>query len=134
MAQGFATSLRNTIMNAITAAIDAGATGGKIRVYNGAQPATGGTVTTLLAEATYSVTSYGASVAGGITANAITGGTGLVADDGTWVRIVDSDDVFVIDGDFDVTSSGAFMEANTVTFSIGVAFGVTGSILTDGNP
>lgn len=134
MTIGYVTSLRNTVMAAITAAIDAGASGGKIRVYDGTQPATGGTVTTLLAEATFSVTSYGAPSVGVITANSITGGTGLVAADGTWVRLLDSDDVFVIDGDFDVTASGAFMEANTVTFSIGVAFEVTGSVLTEGNP
>ena len=54
MALGFATTLRTARASQIVAAIDAGAGAGKLRLYNGTRPATGGTVTTLLAELTFS--------------------------------------------------------------------------------
>ena len=52
-----AIELADTLVNAradlITAARDAGASGGHIRIYNGTRPSKGGTVTTLLGELTF---------------------------------------------------------------------------------
>ena len=44
---GLSTTLRNAMLDAITTAIG---TSGKVRIYSGTRPATGGTATTLLAE------------------------------------------------------------------------------------
>jgi len=119
-------------MTQISAAIDAGSVGGKIRFYDGTRPATGGTVTTLGGTVTYQTTSYGTAAAGAITANTpLVDGTGVAAITTTWARILDSDDVFVMDAD--VATSGADINVNTTTMSIGVNIAVTASVLTAGN-
>ena len=124
-------TIRNAMMDAISAAIDAGATGGLIRFYNGAQPVKGGTVTTLLGTVTFAATSYNGAVAGAMTANAIVPGVGVGDADATWFRVVDSNLVFVMDGTVGV--SGADINLNTITISTGIDIDVTSSVLTAGN-
>lgn len=134
MALGFLEALRNNIMDEVTALVDAGAGAGLLRIYDGTQPATGGTVTTLLAELTLSDPSFGAAVSAAITANAITGDTS--ADNtgtATWFRIVDSNIVFVLDGTVGLVASGADLELNTVAITAGVAVDISSMVLTAGN-
>jgi len=52
MTVGLSTTVRNNRLTQILNAIDLGAGPGLIRIYDGSRPATGGTVTTKLAELT----------------------------------------------------------------------------------
>lgn len=131
MALGLATSLRNTRQNAVTAAIDAGAGPGLLRIYDGTRPATGGAATTLLAELTFSDPSYSAASAGAITANPVNSDPAANADGtATWARIVDSNGTFVMDAD--VSTAGADINLNSTSIVTGLQVEITSSILTDG--
>jgi hypothetical protein len=132
MALGLVVALRNTRLDAITAAIDAG-TAGLLRIYDGSRPATGGAATNLLAELTFSDPSAGAAAAGVLTFSAITAdasanGTG----NATWYRIVTSAAAFVLDGS--VGTSGADINFNSVAFVTGGNVAVTSLVFTEGNP
>lgn len=100
MALGLVAALRNNMLDEITALIDAGAGPGKLRIYSGTRPATGGTATTLLAELALSDPSAPAATGGTLTFNAVTDDSSADASGlATWFRILDSDNNFVIDGD-----------------------------------
>jgi hypothetical protein len=75
--------------------------GGKLRIYDGAQPATADTAVTaqtLLAELSFSATAFGPAVNGVATANAITGTTALATGIATWFRTVTAGGAAVFDG------------------------------------
>lgn len=132
MTVAYIAALRNTRLNAVTSQIDAGSGAGKLRIYNGTRPATGGTATTLLAELTFSDPSFPAASAGAMTANAITqdssaDNTGTA----TWARIVDSDNNFVMD--MDVGTSGSDLNLSTVSIVAAAAVQVTSCVITAGN-
>ena len=134
MAICYTDTTRNNRLTQVSNAIDAGATGGNIRIYNGTRPACGGTPTTLLSELTFSTTSFGAPAAGVITANAITDdasadSTGTA----TWFRIVDSNATFVSDGSVGVTGSGADLELNSVAIGVGQVVSISSFAITEGN-
>lgn len=132
MALGFATALRNACMDAI--ATYAG-TSCKLRIYNGTQPATGGAATTLLAELTCNATAFaGAASSGVLTLNAITSDSSADASGtATWFRITKSDGTtHVMDGT--VSTSGADLNFDTVTFVAGAVVAVSSFTITDGNP
>ena len=132
MALGFAATLRNNMLDEITALIDAGATGGLIRIYDGARPATGGAATTLLAELAFSTTSFPAASAGSMTASAITDDSSANATGtATWFRVVDDLATFVFDGD--VGTSGSDLNLNTTSISSGGTVSITSFVLNAGN-
>lgn len=86
--------LSNTAANAAADAACALANSGKLRIFDGAQPATADTAITtqvLLAELTMNATAFGAAVAGVATANAITSDTSA-NNSGTasWFRLFES--------------------------------------------
>jgi len=72
MALAYSTTLRNTMLDAIDDAVNAGAGAGLLRIYDGSRPATGGAATTLLAELTFSDPAFGAASSGTLTASTIT--------------------------------------------------------------
>ena len=118
MALGFATGLRNAMADAITT-FAGGA--GKLRIYSGTRPATGGTATTLLAELTLNATFAPAASGGVLTLNAVTSDTS--ADNSgtaTWFRIVKSDGTtHVMDGSVGATGSGADLELDNTSIVAG---------------
>lgn len=133
MVLGLATALRNSRLNDIRDAIDAGSGAGLLRVYDGTRPATGGAATTLLAELTFSdpcapSASGGTLTFSAITADASANATGTA----TWCRMVDSTGAFVADGS--VGTSGADYNLNTVSITVGVQVSCTSAVLTEGNP
>jgi hypothetical protein len=133
MALGFVTALRNARADQITAKMDAGSGPGKLRIYDGSRPATGGSATTLLAELTLSDPSAGAAAGGVLTLNAITPDASANATGtATWARIVDSDGNFVTD--MSVGTAGADVNLNTTSIVAGAAVSVTSAVLTEGNP
>lgn len=113
MALAANTTIVNNMMDEITTAIDAGAGAGYLRIYDGTQPAKGGTPTTLLAELRFSDPSFGAASAGIITAGNITQDATPAADGtATWFRVTDSNNVFVLDG---VVGSDLVLTTSTIS-------------------
>lgn len=133
MTLGINATVRNARLNAIRDAIDAGATGGFLRVYDGVRPATGGTATILLAELTFSDPCAAAATGGKLTFSAITADASANATGtATWCRIVDSTGAFVADGS--VGTSGADYNLNTTAITAGVQVSCTSAEITEGNP
>jgi hypothetical protein len=93
---------------------------GLVRIYDGAQPATGDTAITtqnLLVTLTLNSTAFPAAVAGVLTANAITSGTAGASGDAAWARILTSGATAVFDG------SVGTSDANIVLSSVTIASG-----------
>lgn len=123
--------------NAIADAVAARCSGGSIKVYDGAQPATGDTAVTtqtLLATCTFGTPAFAAAVAGVATANAITQDASADASGtASWFRVLDSSGNPVMDGtvgvgsgfDCDVVSTavvaGAAFPINAMTITAPVA-------------
>ena len=105
--------------NAAAAAIAALCNGGKLRIYDGAQPATADTALTtqnLLAEFAFANPAFGAagsgieSVAGALIATVLRAGTA------TWARIVQSDgSTVVMDGTVGVSNANVILNAVTLS-------------------
>lgn len=133
MAAGFATSLRTNRATQILNAMDAGSAGAKIRLYNGTRPATGGTVTTLLAELTCATTSgtvtNGVFTLGAITQDSSADATGTA----TWARIVDSDGNFVMDVSVTATGGGGDITMGSTSLIAGVPVAAISFVITEGN-
>ena len=133
MALGFATTLRTARASQIVAAIDAGAGAGKLRLYNGTRPATGGAVTTLLAELTFSdpcgTVTNGVLTFNSITSDASADNTGTA----TWFRIVDSTGAFVLDGTITVTGGGGDITMTSTSIQAGVTVDATSLVFTEDN-
>jgi hypothetical protein len=130
MAIGMAVGLRNSRLDAITAFAGGSA---KLRIYNGTQPATGGTVTTLLAELTCNATFAPAASGALLTLNAITQDTTADATGtATWARIVKADGTTHV-MDLTVGTTGADINLNTVSIVAGAAVSVTSATITEAN-
>lgn len=134
MAFKLATAIRNSRMTDIITAIDAGPSAGKINIYSGTRPATGGTATTLIASLTLSDPSFPAPVNGVATANAITADSSAAASGTmTWARITTSVGAFVMDCDVGLTASGADIKFPSVAVSSGQTVSISSFVLTDSN-
>lgn len=133
MAIAYVTALRNTRMDAIDDACNAGSGAALIRIYDGTRPATGGTATTLLAELTASDPMFGASASGVLTASAITQDSSANATGtATWFRVVDSSGTAVMDGN--VGTSGSDLNLTTTSITATQPVSITSFVLTEGNP
>jgi hypothetical protein len=130
MALGYATTLRNTRLDAITTAVG---NAGKLRIYSGTRPATGGAVTTLLAELICGSPFAPAASGGVLTPNALTQDS--AADNtgtATWFRVVTSANAFVFDGD--VAASGSDLNLTSTSIITGGTVSVSTFTITGGNP
>lgn len=123
---------RNAHLNAIRDAVDAGAAGGKIKIYSGTQPANADASlsgNTLLGTLTFSGTSAPNASAGVLTFSTITEDSSADATNtATWARITDSDDATVFD--CDVGTSGATINLNTTSIVAGGPIRITSFTLT----
>lgn len=128
MALGYSAALRNAQLDQISAQAGSGA---KIRIYDGARPATGGTVTNLLAEFTLSGAFAPAASGGVLTPNTPPGTTGTANGTATWYRIVTAANAFVMDGS--AGTSGTDMILSTASISTGLPLTVTSHTITAGN-
>ena len=129
MATGYNLLLRQAQLDAITTFAGALAT---LRVYSGVQPATGGAVTTLLAQFTlgspYAPASSAATLSPTLPANVNAGATGTA----TWFRVYKADGTTqVIDGTCGTT--GTDMILNTTSLVSGNPVSVTAWTVTRGN-
>lgn len=129
MTVGMSSALRNARLDAITTAAGASAL---LRIYDGTRPATGGTVTTKLAELTCNATFAPSASGGTLTLNAISSDTSADATGtATWARIVTSGATFVLD--CSVGTSGTDIVLNTVSLVSGATVAVTSAVFTEGN-
>ncbi len=131
MALGYPTSLRNSQLDQITTAIG---TSGKVRIYSGTRPATGGAATTQLAELPLSATAAPAAASGVLTLNAIT--TDSAADatgTASWFRVLTSASAAVIDGTVTATGGGGDMQLVTTSITAGQPVEITSFTVTAGN-
>lgn len=132
MAIGLSTTVRNNRLTQIVNALDSGASGGFRKFYDGTRPATGGTVTNLLATLTLSKP-CGTVGAGVLTGAAITGAnaTGGTNTPATWARMTDLAGVFV--ADVSVGTSGTdIILAGSANMTTGQPVSVTSWSITEG--
>ena len=133
MALALTTALRNAHLDAITAAIDAGAGAGVVRIYDGARPASGGTATTLLGTVTCTDPAAPAASGGVLTFNAFTEDSSADATGtASWARIEDSAGAWVMD--MDVGTSGTELVMSTTSITAGGPIRIDSGSLTAGNP
>lgn len=133
MALAYATTLRNSRLDAINTAANAGAGAALLRIYDGTRPASGGTATTLLAELTFTDPAFGAAGSGIITASAITQDASANATGtATWFRVVDSSATFVMDGN--VGTSGSDLNMTTTAIVSTQPVSCSSFVITEGNP
>ena len=125
MAAGYSTALRNAQLDAITTAVG---NAGKLALYDGTRPATGGAATTKLAEFTLGSPFAPGAAAGVLSPTLPADTTGLAAGTATWGRITTSGGTFVID-----LGVGTDITLNTTTVSVGVTCSVTSFSITRGN-
>jgi len=125
MAAGYSTTLRNAQLDAITTAVG---NAGKLALYDGVRPATGGAATTKLAEFTLGTPFAAGAAAGVLSPTLPSDTTGIAAGTATWGRITTSAGTFVID-----LGVGTDITLNTTTVSVGVACSVTSFSITRGN-
>jgi len=111
------TALRNAMLDAITTAIG---TSGKLKIYDGTQPATVTTsisTQTLLATLPLSSTAAAAASSGVLTFNAITQANAVAGSTATWYSVTKSDDTRIVEGS--VGTSSADLVLNTTTIVSG---------------
>lgn len=127
MAAGYTTTLRNAQLDALTTFVGSGA---KLRIYDGARPATGGTVTNLLVELTLGTPFAPAASGGVLSPNLPTPVNATGTGTATWFRVVKADGTtHCLDG-----SVGSEMSLNTSAVSSGLQVSITGWTVTRGNP
>lgn len=127
------TQLSNTGRNAALDALTALFNSGKLRIYDGSQPANANTALsgqTLLAELTFNATAFGAAASGVATANAITSDSSADATGtASWFRCVKSDGTTVL-MDGTVGTSGANANFNSTAIQSGATVAITAMTLT----
>jgi hypothetical protein len=130
MTTGYSSTLRNAQLDAITTAVGSA---GKLAIYDGTRPATGGTATNKLAEFTLG-SPFAAAASGAVLSPTLPSNTnGLLAGTATWFRITTSGGTFVIDGS--AGTSGTDLVLNTASIAVGTAnVAITAFTITRGNP
>jgi len=129
------TATRNSRMNLIRDAIDAGSGAGTIKIYTGTQPANANAAlsgNTLLATLTFSDPCAASASSGVLTFSAITeDSTADASGTATWARIADSAGNTVFDCDVGITGSGATLIINSADISAGGPVRMTSFTLTE---
>lgn len=126
---GYSIELRNAKLVANTSVIG---NGGKLEIYSGAMPATGGPEGTLLAVFTLG-SPFAPAPSNGVQSPTLPAATTGVAN-GTagWARVTKADGTTAV-MDLTVGTSGAQLNLNTLTISTGVAVSVTSWTITAGD-
>lgn len=131
MTTGYAANLRNAQLDAITTFIG---NGGKLQIYDGTRPATGGTATTKLSEHTCGSPFAPGASAGVLSPTLPANVNALASGTATWFRGTTSGGTFGIDGSVGIAGSGADLIINSTSLISGVAVAVIAWTITRGNP
>jgi hypothetical protein len=126
------TASRNAAAKAIGDLVDAGTGAGTLKIYSGAQPATGDTAEsgTLLATVLFADPGFAAPSSGTINATDPAAVTGVAAGTAGWFRVEDSAGNNVYDGSVTATGGGGDLTLATTTISIGVTVDITALSIT----
>ena len=130
MATGYSTTLRNAQLDAITTAVGSA---GKLQIYDGARPTTGGTATNKLAEFTLGSPFAAAAATATLSPTLPSNVSGLFAGTATWFRITTSGGTFVIDGSVTATGGGGDLQLNSTTVSVGATVSISSFSISRGN-
>lgn len=126
MAIRLATAARNAAVDAVVDLIDAGAGAGTLKIYSGAQPATGNDEGTgLLATVTFADPAFGAAATGTASATDPAAVTGTAAGTAASFVIEDSTGANVFNGTVTATGGGGDLQLSTTTISVGVTVDIT---------
>ena len=129
MALGFVTTLRNNMLDEITAQIGSS---GLLRIYSGSRPATGGAETTQLAQLALSATAAPAASGGALTFSSISDDTSADATGtATWARLCTSAGAAVVD--MSVGQGSGDLSFDSTSFVAGGTVSVTSLVITAGN-
>ena len=122
------TQLSDLVANAQADVTTALANDGYVRIYDGAQPATGDTAITtqtMLAELRFGATAFGAATGGVATANAlITDESAAATGTASWFRVFASDGSTAL-WDGSVGTSGANMTVSSTAFQAGAEVSIS---------
>jgi hypothetical protein len=129
MTTGYSATLRNAQLDAITTAVGSA---GKLQIYDGTRPATGGTATNKLAEFTLGSPFAAASSAGVLSPTLPANVSGLLAGTATWYRITTSGGTFVMDGSAGTSATDLIL--NSASIGVGATVSITAHTITCGNP
>lgn len=130
------TAARNAACDSVVDLLDAGAAAPKLRIYSGTQPAGPDTAIgaqVLLAELAMDATAaFGASGTGtaNLDATPVLSATGLAAGTAAWFRMLDSNNLAVIDGSAGLSAGSPDLTLNTTTISVGVTVEVSAGSIT----
>ena len=132
MAVRIADTVRNSRVDLIRSTIDAGATGGLLRIYAGSKPTKGGTPAGLLLAEIVLADPCGTSTGGVLTittprTDTSANNTGAAA----FFYLTDSTGAFVCDGD--VATSGSDLNVTTTAIVSGQPVEITSLTITEGN-
>ena len=132
MAVRIADTVRNSRVDLIRSTIDAGATGGLLRIYSGSKPAKGSAPAGLLLAEIVLADPCGSSTGGVLTittprTDTSANNTGTAA----FFYLTDSTGAFVCDGD--VATSGSDLNVTTTSIVSGQPVEVTSLTITEGN-
>jgi hypothetical protein len=129
-----AAAVRNSMLNVIRNAIDAGGGAGTLKIYGDTQPTNGDTAIgsqTLLATLTFSDPSASDASGGVLTFSVITEDSAADAtEQANWARIEDSTGAEVFDCDVTATGGGGTIELNTVAIVTGGPVQITSFTVT----
>ena len=125
--------VRTTRVDAILNAVDAGATGGFLRVYSGSKPVTKGAAPAGLLLADILLADPCGASTGGVLTLTVPRTDTAANNSGTasFFYLVDSTGAFVCDGD--VAVSGSDLNVTTTTIVAGQPVDITSLTITDGN-
>lgn len=112
MTLALSTAVKNARLHALTDAIDGGSGAGKLLIYDGTRPATGGAITTHNLLVTQLFADPSAGSISGTTLTLALGASVLASHTGvaSWARITDSAGTFVADMDVGASGSGKEVE------------------------
>jgi hypothetical protein len=132
MAVRIADTVRNSRVDLIRSTIDAGATGGLLRIYAGSKPTKGGTPAGLLLAEIVLADPCGTSTGGVLTITTPqTDNSANNSGTAAFFYLTDSAGVFVCDGD--VANSGSDLNVTTTTIVAGQPVEITSLTITEGN-
>lgn len=129
MTARYSTALRNAKLDAITTTVG---NAGTLKFYDGTQPATGGTATTLLATFTLG-SPFAAGASGAVLSPTLPSNVnGAATSTATWARLATSGGTFV--ADYTVGTSGTDIVMTSTSIVSGQPVSITSWTITAGNP
>lgn len=130
----FSAATAHAMLDAVTTKIDAGTTAGKIRIYGGTMPANSDAAlagNTVLAELLCTDPAAAAASAHTLTLSPITQDASADATGtATFFRVLDSDDLVVLQGDVTAAGGGGALELNTVSITLAGPVQITSASFT----